>query len=367
MTIEPPHNDVTALDQPDRSRRRGRQRRLQDLADPWAGRVDQNARPDFAELAGALVLQRQRPGVGVALCAYATRAGRDDGALVGGVARVQNDKPRVFGPAVGIFEAQRIFPLQRLAGRVVGQIQRAGRRQQAAAAQMIVKKQAEPQQPGGAQALVVRQDELQRPDDVRRDLPENFALDQRLAHQTETEMLEIAHAAVNQFARRAGGRRCEIVFFAKEHRPAAARRVAGDAAPVDAAADHRDIEWRSGGRRGERPFNGGVRRRVHGGVPSFKKAISVGPDRVTTTWAKQPVLFPRRRRKRRSRARRRLCRPCGPEIKFKPRHRAMGRKLAPAEFCGGSLTLPDDALCWASAFSSSPWRANFHIRPCAWR
>ena len=36
----------------------------------------------------------------------------------------------------------------------------------------------------------------------------------------------------------------EIAFFAKKYRPAAARRIARDAATVDAAADDRKIEWR---------------------------------------------------------------------------------------------------------------------------
>jgi hypothetical protein len=48
---------------------------------------------------------------------------------------------------------------------------------------MVVKEQAEPQQPGGAQPVMVRQHESKRADDVGRDLPEDFALDQRLANQ----------------------------------------------------------------------------------------------------------------------------------------------------------------------------------------
>ena len=44
----------------------------------------------------------------------------------------------------------------------------------------------------------VRQDEPQRPHDVRRDAQQHLALHQRLAHQPELEVLEVAQAAVDQ-------------------------------------------------------------------------------------------------------------------------------------------------------------------------
>jgi hypothetical protein len=43
---------------------------------------------------------------------------------------------------------------------------------------MVVREQAEPQQQA-AQSIMVRQYETKRTNDVRRDLPEDFALDQR--------------------------------------------------------------------------------------------------------------------------------------------------------------------------------------------
>ena len=55
----------------------------------------------------------------VARPAYAAGAGRDDGALVGGVARVQDDEARILDPAIRIFEPERIFRLERFARRVV--------------------------------------------------------------------------------------------------------------------------------------------------------------------------------------------------------------------------------------------------------
>jgi len=46
----------------------------------------------------------------------------------------------------------------------------------------------------------VRQDEAHRPNDVRRGLEQNLALDQRLAHQAKLAELEIAQAPVNELA-----------------------------------------------------------------------------------------------------------------------------------------------------------------------
>ena len=88
----------------------------------------------------------------------------------------------------------------------------------------------------------MRQHESQRPDDVRRDAPKHFALEQRLAHQPKLVIFEIAQAAVNQLARRARRRAGQIALFAKKHRPTAADGVAGDAAAIDAAADDGDVD-----------------------------------------------------------------------------------------------------------------------------
>src|SRR3546814_18942996 len=47
----------------------------------------------------------------------------------------------------------------------------------------------------------VRQDETQRPDDMRRDAPQHLALLQRLAHQAEFIMLEVTQPAMDQLGR----------------------------------------------------------------------------------------------------------------------------------------------------------------------
>ena len=176
----------------------------------------------------------------------ATRAGdlgarADRRAAVGRVARVQHHETRVVDPAVGILEGAREQRLQRLAGRVAAHVERLGRRQQLAPADMVVEEQAEPDQPGRTQALGVRQHEAHRPDDVRRGLPEHLALHQRFPHQPELVVLEIAQAAMDQLGR--PGRRAagEIVHLGEKDGIAAAHGIARDAASVDAATNDKNV------------------------------------------------------------------------------------------------------------------------------
>jgi hypothetical protein len=92
----------------------------------------------------------------------------------------------------------------------------------------------------------VRQDEAHRPDDVRCRREQHLALDQRLTHQAELVVLEIAQAAVDQLAAARAGTLAEIALLAQEHFQAAAGRVARDPGTVHAAADHQDVDPRLG-------------------------------------------------------------------------------------------------------------------------
>jgi hypothetical protein len=67
---------------------------------------------------------------------------------------------------------------------------------------------------------------------MRRDLPENFAFQQRVAHQFEVVIFEVAQPAMDQLGRPRRGAAGQIVHLAKEHGIAAADGVAGDAAAV---------------------------------------------------------------------------------------------------------------------------------------
>ena len=170
-------------------------------------------------------------------------AGADFGAAIGGVARGEHHEAGVIDEAVGIFKAPGVaIGDQRLSDLVAGQIDRARRRQQVSAADMVVEEQAEPQQPGRAQPVMVRQHETKRADDVGRDLPEDFALDQRLADQPELVIFQIAQAAMHELGRPGRRPARQIIHFTKENRISAAGRIARDAAAIDAAANDGEVE-----------------------------------------------------------------------------------------------------------------------------
>jgi len=170
---------------------------------------------------------------------------------------VEHDQPGVVDPAVPVREAALQARLQRRAGRVAAQVQRLRARQQRAPGQVVVEQQAGADQPRRAHRGLVRQHEAQRPGDVRRRAQQHLALGQRLAHQRELVMLEVAQAAVQQLGRRRRGVRGEVVALDQHHAPAAPGEVARDAAAVDAAADDEDVAVGGGGVGGHGVRHGG--------------------------------------------------------------------------------------------------------------
>src|SRR5882757_4185956 len=89
---------------------------------------------------------------------------------------------------------------------------------------------------------MVRQNETKRSDDVGRDLPEDFALDQRLAHQTKLVIFQIAQATMHELGRPGRRPTRQVIHFTKENRVTPARRIARDAAAIDAAANDSEVE-----------------------------------------------------------------------------------------------------------------------------
>ena len=159
---------------------------------------------------------------------------RDDAAEAGIDARppvvridgVEDDQARVIDDAVGIFEAGNVFRLQRRAERARAEIDRAGRGQQAASAEVIVDEEPEAKHPARAQTLVMRQNETLRPDDMRRRAEQHLALLQRLVHQPERIALEIAQPAVDQLGRSGRGGAAEIGLLAEEDGQATSSGIA---------------------------------------------------------------------------------------------------------------------------------------------
>ena len=108
---------------------------------------------------------------------------------------------------------------------------------------MVVEEQSSADHPGRTQVTVVRQDEAQRPDDVRCGRDHDLALTQRLPHQPEVVVLEVAQAAVDQLGTRGRSVRREVVLLAEQHIEATACSIPGDARAVDAAADDEQVEY----------------------------------------------------------------------------------------------------------------------------
>ena len=85
------------------------------------------------------------------------------------------------------------------------------------------------------------QHEGQRVDEVRRRRQQPLALLQRLAHQREFIIFQIAQPAVNELGRGGGGVRRQIVALDEHDRQPVQRRLARNGGSVDAAADDQEI------------------------------------------------------------------------------------------------------------------------------
>ena len=232
---QPGHDDVAALDQPQRLGARHVRMLAQELRGPWAGGIDQRARRDLSPFA-ARVVERDLPLAGGASRIHAAPAREHRGTALGRVDGVQRHQARVVDPAVRIDEALGEAWLQRGTGSVATQVDGARRRQHLAARQVVVQEQACADHPHRAHARVVRHHEAQRPHDVRRTAQQHLALGKRLAHQRELTVLQIAQAAMDQLGARRRGGLGQVVLFAQHHLQATAGEVARDAGAVDAAA-----------------------------------------------------------------------------------------------------------------------------------
>jgi hypothetical protein len=76
---------------------------------------------------------------------------------------------------------------------------------------------------------------------VRHGTEQRLALDQRLAHEAELEVFEVAQPAVEELGRGRRGRAREVALLGQQDRQAPPGRVPRDAAAVDAAADDEEI------------------------------------------------------------------------------------------------------------------------------
>ena len=93
--------------------------------------------------------------------------------------------------------------------------------------------------------LVDRDVHRDRLDEVRSQAQQHLALAQRLAHQRDLVVLEVAQTAVDQARGPARGSAADVALVDQEHAQAAKRDVAGDAGAVDARADDREVPLRA--------------------------------------------------------------------------------------------------------------------------
>ena len=106
----------------------------------------------------------------------------------------------------------------------------------------VVHVQADPGQavrPAGA--VERRQHEGQRPDQVRRQPDHELALEQRLAHQPQVEVLQVAQTAVDQLGRAAARPRGEVGLLHQGHAVPAGGRVQSHPGAGDPAADDEHV------------------------------------------------------------------------------------------------------------------------------
>jgi hypothetical protein len=106
----------------------------------------------------------------------------------------------------------------------------------------VVQVQTDADEPVGAGAFERRDDERERPHEVRRELDHQLALEQRLADQPEVEVLQVAKAAVDELARAAGGPRGVVVALQQRDAVAARGGVERNAGAGDPAADDHHVE-----------------------------------------------------------------------------------------------------------------------------
>src|SRR5262249_27260457 len=127
----------------------------------------------------------------------------------------------------------------------------------------------------GPQAAAVGQHDPQRLHDIWRYAQQHLAFPQRLSHEAEIIIFEIAQPAVDQPGRSRGCAAGEIVHLAEIDRKPATCGVARNAAAIDAAADDGEVE--------------GCRH-----VPSLwdtGRATAVLPCRLTTRLRKKPLRY----------------------------------------------------------------------------
>ena len=241
--VQPRHDDVAALHEAQRPCAGPTEPAREHFADPRACRVDDGARDDRVGMRIGIrfVADLRVPCLAVARRAHEAMADANVGAALGRVFRVQDDEAAVVGRAIRIGEAEAQVRAQGRAIRRLRKVRAFRGGERAAAAHPVVQEEPETHGPRGPEPAAVREHEAAALDEVWRDRKQPLALRQRLPHEAQVEVLEVAQAAVQQLAGGGGRVMREAVLLDQQHGEAAAGRVTRDAGAVDSAADDEQV------------------------------------------------------------------------------------------------------------------------------
>lgn len=148
--IEPLHDDMATLDEPDRRTACEAERAPQGLTDPGTSGVDDHARTYGLAAAGYDVADCGDPGCLIAMGGFDGGARPDFGAALARIHGVEHHEAAILDPAIRISEPARQARLQRRAQIRALQAQGGRAGQGLQAGEVVVEKQTEPQHPGRA-------------------------------------------------------------------------------------------------------------------------------------------------------------------------------------------------------------------------
>jgi hypothetical protein len=240
-------DDVAAFHVPDLGANRARADLFEQFLDPGAGGVDESAREHVRTPPGA-VDQGRAPQAVLATRRFEPRPHTDIGTELARSDRIEDDQSRVVDASVRVDESFAEAVLEARAPLACAKVDAERRWQSLPTADVVVQEKSGTDHPGRPQVRLVGQHELQRLDDVGRQLEQHLALGQRFGDQPKLVVLEIAQAAVDQLRARRRSVRGEVVLFRQQHRQAPAGGIACYADAVDAAADDGEIvnrRWNS--------------------------------------------------------------------------------------------------------------------------
>jgi hypothetical protein len=183
---------------------------------------------------------REPPCVG-SIGTHTARSSPNHGAALGRIQCREHHQSGIVDDAVRIFEGRAEWSFQRVADRMMRDVEGRRCRQAAPAGEAVVEEQADAQQPWWALVGMRRDHEAHRPNQMRRDPQPGPALGQRSAHPSEAAPFQDREIAVDQPRCCRGRRTAQIALLQQDDPQAAAGGIAREADTIQAAADDRKV------------------------------------------------------------------------------------------------------------------------------